>query len=94
MIGQVSIYYIVGHFKQHIFPLISTTRKILTVILSIFIFNHDINLYQWVAIAIVFLGMFYEFYEEIRNEKKKDDLISEGKKEVNEGEEASPLLRG
>lgn len=66
VVGQISIYYIVSNFKQHIFPLISTTRKILTVILSIFLFNHDVNTYQWVAICIVFLGMFYEFYEELK----------------------------
>lgn len=62
VIGQISIYYIVSNFKQHIFPLISTTRKILTVIISIFVFDHDINQWQWVAISIVFFGMFYEFY--------------------------------
>ena len=63
VVGQLSIYYIVSHFKQHIFPLISTTRKILTVIMSIFVFGHYINQWQWVAIAIVFFGMFYEFWE-------------------------------
>lgn len=38
--GQISIYYVISNFKQHIFPLISTTRKIFTVLLSIFIFGH------------------------------------------------------
>jgi UDP-galactose transporter B1 len=59
VIGQISIYYIVANFKQHVFPLISTTRKILTVIISIFIFDHSINNWQWVAIGLVFVGMFY-----------------------------------
>lgn len=59
VLGQISIYYIVSNFKQHIFPLISTTRKILTLLLSIFLFNHYINSYQWTAIGIVFFGMFY-----------------------------------
>jgi UDP-galactose transporter B1 len=63
VLGQISIYYIVANFKQHIFPLISTTRKILTVILSIFVFGHYANFTQWVAIGLVFVGMFYEFYE-------------------------------
>lgn len=72
VLGQISIYYIVANFKQHIFPLISTTRKILTVILSIFVFNHYINTLQWVAIGIVFCGMFYEFYEELKHEQHKD----------------------
>ena len=73
MIGQISIYYIVANFKQHIFPLIATTRKILTVILSIFLFSHDVNMMQWIAIGIVFSGMFYELYEELSHEKHKDE---------------------
>ena len=73
VIGQISIYYIVANFKQHIFPLIATTRKILTVILSIFLFSHDVNMMQWIAIGIVFSGMFYELYEELSHEKHKDE---------------------
>ena len=72
--GQISIYYIVANFKQHIFPLISTTRKILTVIFSIYWFGHDVNGSQWVAIGIVFSGMFYELYEETSHERQKDKL--------------------
>jgi UDP-galactose transporter B1 len=55
--GQISIYYVIANFKQHIFPLIATTRKVLTVLLSIAIYNHDINSYQWIAILIVFIGI-------------------------------------
>jgi drug/metabolite transporter (DMT)-like permease len=55
--GQVSIYYIVANFKQHIFPLISATRKIITIVCSIFIFDHTLGLIQWIAVAIVFGGM-------------------------------------
>ena len=72
--GQISVYYIVSNFKQHIFPLISTTRKILTVILSIFIFNHTVNNTQWLAILIVFGGMFYELYEEIKKDETKSEI--------------------
>jgi UDP-galactose transporter B1 len=72
VLGQVSIYYVVSNFKQHIFPLISTTRKILTVILSIVVFGHYANFWQWVSIGVVFMGMFYEFYEEIKHEKERD----------------------
>jgi len=62
VIGQISIYYVVANFKQHVFPLIATTRKIITVLASIFYFGHSVNYLQWIAIAIVFLGMFYELY--------------------------------
>lgn len=74
VVGQICIYYVVANFKQHMFPMISTTRKMITVIASIFYFGHYINSWQWGAIAIVFLGMFYELYEELTHQKHKDDL--------------------
>lgn len=63
VLGQVSIYFIVLNFKQHIFPLVSTTRKVFTVLLSIFIFNHKMNTYQWMALILVFGGMGYELVD-------------------------------
>jgi drug/metabolite transporter (DMT)-like permease len=36
--GQVAVYYVISNFKQHIYPLMSTTRKILTILVSIVIF--------------------------------------------------------
>ena len=88
--GQISIYYIVSNFKQHIFPLISTTRKILTVIISIFVFQHDVNGYQWLAIIIVFIGMFYEFYEELKHQKEKDDKKGYDPVDSDRSDRASP----
>lgn len=73
VLGQVSIYFIVLNFKQHIFPLVSTTRKVFTVLLSIFIFNHKMNGYQWMALILVFGGMGYELVDELYSDifKKK-----------------------
>ena len=65
VLGQISIYFIVLNFKQHIFPLVSTTRKVFTVLLSIFIFNHKMNMYQWIALILVFGGMGYELIDEL-----------------------------
>lgn len=64
MTGQLSIYYIVTNFKQHIFPLISATRKIITVVCSILIFNHNLSALQWICVAMVFGGMIYEVSDE------------------------------
>lgn len=61
--GQVAVYYVISNFKQHIYPLMSTTRKILTILVSIIIFQHSINSNQWLALAIVFLSMAYELYD-------------------------------
>lgn len=63
IVSQVSVYYVISNFKQHIYPLISTVRKVLTVFLSIFLFSHSVKLSQWFAIIIVFLAMGYELYD-------------------------------
>lgn len=69
ILGQISVYYVVSNFKQHIYPLISTTRKIFTVLLSIFSFHHTINNYQWVALVILFMAMGYELVDEVQSQE-------------------------
>ena len=66
VVGQVSIYFVVANYKQHVFPIVSTTRKIMTVLLSLFIYDHKINNIQWASILIVFGGVIFEFYDEKR----------------------------
>lgn len=71
VIGQISIYFIVANFKQHMFPLVSTTRKIFTILLSIVVFGHYVNIPQWFSILLVFGGLVYELYEELSGKKAK-----------------------
>lgn len=87
VISQISVYYVISNFKQHIYPLISTVRKLLTILFSIYIFKHKVNFNQWMAIAIVFIAMGYELYDEvmsqeyhrqIRKEKLKRHYIESG----------------
>lgn len=40
------------------------TRKILTLIFSIVIFKHEVNIYQIASLIIVFGGIFYEILDE------------------------------
>ena len=47
----------------------STTRKILTILVSIVIFGHKINSDQWFALLIVFCSMFYELYDEVKSQE-------------------------
>ena len=65
VIGQISIYYVVANFKQHMWPLISTTRKVMTILLSIYIYNHKIVPLQWLSIILIFGGLIYEVLDEI-----------------------------
>ena len=70
VLGQVAIYYVVANFKQHMFPLISTTRKVLTVLLSIIVYKHRMNMAHWGAIVLVFGGLSYEVIDEVRSKNK------------------------
>lgn len=86
VLGQVSIYYIVLNFKQNIFPLISSTRRVFTVLLSIVIFGHVLNLIQWFSILLVYIGLGYELSEELSSKKAKpitdaNDASSDNKME-------------
>lgn len=65
ILGQLSVYYVVVNFKQHIFPLISTTRKIVTILYSIYYFKHATNIYMWISIVLVFGGIIYELVDEL-----------------------------
>jgi UDP-galactose transporter B1 len=59
LVGQICIYLVVANFKQHIYPLISTVRKIFTILLSILVFGHSMTIHQWFAMVLVFGGMAY-----------------------------------
>jgi hypothetical protein len=84
--GQVAIYYVVGNFKQHVYPLVSTTRKVFTVVLSVLMFGHMLNAYQWVAVALLAVAMGAELHEEIAVQEEARSLRRK------EGEEKGQLL--
>lgn len=54
--GLMFMYYIIANFQQHIAPLILTTRKVISAVISILVFKHQINHIQWVGLFLVFLG--------------------------------------
>ena len=74
--GQVAIYYVVANFKQHMWPLISTTRKVMTILLSIFIYKHSVVPLQWLCIVMIFGGLTYEVVDEISEKQKKERALS------------------
>ena len=49
--------------------MISTVRKLLTIIFSILIFKHQMHYLQWVSIGIVFVAMGYEMYDEVKSQE-------------------------
>jgi UDP-galactose transporter B1 len=52
---------------------ITTTRKFFTVLVSIFSFEHQMGMIQWVAVSMVFAGLVVELYGESQKKYNKND---------------------
>jgi len=68
-LGQMFVYRMIKQFKQHFVPFVITTRKIFTVGLSIFFYNHPTNFWQILGLMMVFGIVTYEFVSELMGEK-------------------------
>ena len=89
ILGQVSIYYVILNFRQHMFPLVATTRKIFTILYSIYYFNHKTNIYMWIALVLVFGGIIYELVDELYYDLTGDKPLKLYKTQVIAAEEES-----
>lgn len=61
-LGQILLFGLIREFGSLIWVTVNVTRQLFTIILSVFLFNHHINIWQWTGIAIVFLGLSLEIY--------------------------------
>lgn len=74
-IGQIFIYRMIKEFKQHIVPFVVTTRKIITVGLSLVYFHHETSIGQVSSIIIVFIATVYEFLDSIKKQPEPVQAI-------------------
>lgn len=63
IIGQVFIFYTIVKFSPLFLSIVTSSRKFFSVALSIFMFNHKVNGYQWCGILLVFAGVGVEVYQ-------------------------------
>jgi UDP-galactose transporter B1 len=59
-LGQVFIFLTIHHFSPLICTTITTTRKFLTILLSVYKFGHVLNVLQWGSVGLVFGGLYLE----------------------------------
>lgn len=80
-LGQVFIYFTIEKFSPIVLSVVTTTRKIFTILISIVVNHHSLAIMQWGGILIVFLGITFDFYHGLKGKKedhkKKDDVIQE-----------------
>jgi solute carrier family 35 (UDP-galactose transporter), member B1 len=77
-LGQLFIFHTLEHFGSLSLVTITVTRKLFTILLSLFWFNHQVNTKQWLCVSLVFVALILEsFIGKVLNAKKtvkaKDD---------------------
>jgi hypothetical protein len=98
-LGQFVVYTLIKLFKQHIVPFIITTRKIVSVVISILFFKHKTNIIQLSGMALVFGAVVYEFLSEVKTGGKhgehagqeKEGLHKVNNSELKEEEAITPV---
>lgn len=61
-LGQLFIFHTLEHFGSLSLVTITVTRKLFTILLSLFWFNHQVNAKQWTCVAFVFLALILESF--------------------------------
>ncbi|KAG1243926.1 hypothetical protein G6F68_015651 [Rhizopus microsporus] len=61
-IGQCFIFYTLQRYGSLHLVTVTVTRKLFTMLLSVFWFNHTLNLGQWVGVGLVFTAIGIESY--------------------------------
>jgi len=65
------IYYTIKNFGALTYSTIMTTRQFVSLLLSSILFLHPISLPQWIGVAFVFAGLYYQgkllFFQKIQN---------------------------
>ncbi|CAG8792152.1 18401_t:CDS:1, partial [Racocetra persica] len=78
-LGQCFIFYTLHNFGSLFLVTITVTRKFFTVLLSVFVYKHILNIGQWLSVGLVFLGIGLEVYmkqtENKKLQKKFDDAM-------------------
>lgn len=71
-LGQNFIFYTVRHFNALVVTTITTTRKMFTVLFSIFWFNHAMVPRQWIGLLFVFAAITWEAAAKQKAKKLKE----------------------
>ncbi|OAV91686.1 hypothetical protein PTTG_06525 [Puccinia triticina 1-1 BBBD Race 1] len=79
-IGQLFIFETLSHFGSLTLVTITVTRKLFTMLLSVFFFDHKLSFGQWGGIAIVFLAIGLEAYIKMSGHGKANLIIDEKQK--------------
>ena len=79
-VGQVFIFYTLSQFSSLLLVTVTVTRKMLTMLLSVFWFGHSLHPWQWVGVGLVFGGIGAEAVVQKKEKEKKARANAQGQK--------------
>lgn len=79
-LGQNFIFYTVRNFNALIVTTITTTRKMFTILLSIFVYKHSVTLRQWFGLLLVFIAITWEAVAKQKAKPKRP--LAEAEKKI------------
>ena len=75
-LGQIFIFFTLEQFGSLSLTTVTVTRKLFTILISLFYFDHQVNPAQWVCVALVFFALIIESYakrgKSVEPSKKKE----------------------
>ena len=85
-LGQIFIYFAISLFNNYLLAVITTSRKLFSVVISNMTFNHHLSPMQWAGAGIVTACTFAELYIGKRNKDKEREAKAATTKITEEGE--------
>jgi adenosine 3'-phospho 5'-phosphosulfate transporter B2 len=70
--GQFAIFYTIKRFGPDVFTVIMTTRQMLSIVVSNYLFNHSMTAQSYVGATIVFGVISYSIFRKIRDKQQRD----------------------
>ena len=83
MFGVYFIFYHIHIFGSVSLAYITTVRKVFTVLLSFWLFNHTLGVLRIIGMGIVFTIIFIDLYDSVMKNKKKEQLRKEEEERAN-----------
>lgn len=74
-LGQLFLFYIITEFGSLMCVLITVTRKFFSILLSVVIYRHNVQWWQWIGVASVFVGLIGNSFEKYLAKKKQKKKI-------------------
>ncbi|KAH3684158.1 hypothetical protein WICPIJ_004888 [Wickerhamomyces pijperi] len=69
-VGQLFIFYTLAKFGSIVLITVTVTRKMISMLLSVFLFGHNLTLGQWCGLGLVFGGIGFEAWYKLNSGKQ------------------------